>query len=404
MIYLDYNATTPVDPRVLEAMLPMFATDFANPSSKHAAGRDVAARVERARGEVGALVGARRKDVVFTSGATESVNLAIHGVLASAGPARRRVLVGATEHKAVIAAAEAAATARGGTVEAVAVHDNGTIDLDDLERRLGADVALVAVMAANNETGVINDVRHAATLAHRAGAPLLCDLTQAAGKIPVAIGALGVDVAAWSAHKLYGPKGVGALAAAPALRGRLTPLISGGGQERGLRAGTVNAAGIVGFGRASAIAAELLDSEAVRQQNLVRLLRLRLTQRLTSRYGPAAVEVNGAGAPRLPNTVSLRFRGADADAVLACLPDVAVSAGSACGSGDPEPSHVLLAMGLDAEAALSSLRFSVGRPTTEQEVVAAADRVADAVIRVRELRAEQTRERPSQGSPVAAGP
>lgn len=383
MIYLDYNATTPVDPRVLEAMLPAFTRDFANPASEHTAGRRAAELVERARHEVARLVGTRHRDIVFTAGATEAANLAIRGVLGGSGPRRARVLVGATEHRAVAAAAEAAAAGGGGKVEPVEVHRDGTLDLDHLHRLLADDVALVAVMAANNETGVINDVPAAAALTRRAGAVLLCDVTQAAGRIPVRLGDWGVDLAVWSAHKLYGPKGVGALAADRAVRRRLTPLIAGGGQERGLRSGTVNTAGIVGFGHASRLAAAELEADAERQRRMVRLLRTLLTDRLAR--VPVAVEVNGAGAPRLPNTVNLRFAGVDADAVLSCLPDVAVSSGAACGAADPRPSHVLLAMGLGADAALQSLRFSVGRPTTEQEVRTAAERVAAAVTRVRAL-------------------
>lgn len=390
MIYLDYNATTPVDPRVLDAMLPVFAGEFGNPASKHAAGQAAAELVEQARHEVAGLAGTSRRDVVFTGGATESANLAIRGAMAAAGPGRRRILIGATEHKAVIVTASAAAAACSGTVQQVRVDRDGRLDLDHLRWLLAGDVALVAVMAANNETGTINNVRPVAELAHGEGALFFCDIAQAAGKIPVALDDWGIDLAAWSAHKIYGPKGVGAFAASPAVRGRLTPLITGGGQERGLRGGTLNVPGIVGFGRASRLAAAEMPEESERHRSLVRLLQDLLTGADGhSSAGPSAAgaEVNGAGAPRLPNTVSISFAGAEADAVLACLPDVMVSPGAACGSGDPAPSHVLLAMGLGADAALRTLRFSVGRPTTEAEVRAAAARVADAVTRVRSLAA-----------------
>jgi cysteine desulfurase len=383
MIYLDYNATTPVDPRVLDAMMPMFTTEYANPSSKHGAGQAAAELVEHARHDVAELVGTRRRHVVFTSGTTESVNIGLRGALACAEPGRRRILIGATEHKAVAAAAEAAAASCTGKVETIGVHRDGTLDLDHLRWLLASDVAIVAVMAANNETGTINDMRRAAALAHRYGALFLCDIAQAAGKIPVTLDGWEIDMAAWSAHKLYGPKGVGALAVGQAIQKRLTPLIVGGGQERGLRSGTVNTAGIVGFGQASRLAAEEMAADAGRLRHLVRLLQELVTERLGQ--AGTAVEVNGYGAARLPNTVNLRFAGADADAVLACMPDVLVSSGAACSSADAEPSHVLLAMGLDADAALQSLRFSLGRPTTQQEIAAAADHVADAVARVLSL-------------------
>lgn len=383
MIYLDYNATTPVDPRVLEAMLPMFTAEYANPSSKHAAGQAAAEFVEQARHDVAELVGTRCRNIVFTSGTTESVNTGLRGALACAGPGRRRILIGATEHKAVAAAAEVAAAPGAGKVETIGVHRDGTLDLDHLRWLLADDVAVVAVMAANNETGAINDVRRVAALAHGSGALFLCDAAQAAGKIPVELDSWEIDMAAWSAHKLYGPKGVGALAVGQAIRRRLTPLIVGGGQERGLRSGTVNTAGIVGFGQASRLAAAELEADAARLRYLARFLQELLTERLAT--AGTAVEVNGSGAPRLPNTVSLRFAGADADAVLACMPDVLVSSGAACSSADAEPSHVLLAMGLDAEAALQSLRFSLGRPTTQREIATAANLVADAVTRVLSL-------------------
>ncbi|WP_165485530.1 cysteine desulfurase family protein [Protofrankia symbiont of Coriaria ruscifolia] len=386
MIYCDYNATTPVDPRVLEAMLPLFSEDFANASSGHTAGRAVARLVEQARGQVAALVGAGRRNVVFTSGATEAANLAIRGVLAGAEPGRRRILVAATEHKAVLAAAQDAARIHGGSVGLIRVLRNGTPDLDHLASLLSRNVVLVAVMAANSETGAIADVRRACQLTHSAGALYLCDVTQAAGKIPVALEAQEIDLAVLSAHKIYGPKGVGALVASRPLQNRMTPLIVGGGQERGLRSGTVNSAGIVGFGRAAAIAAAELATDADRLRHLTALLHRLLAEKLTG------VELNGPTVTRLPNTLNLRFAGADADAVMTSTPQVAVSAGSACKGSSTEPSHVLTAMGLDSTAVLESLRFSLGRPTTEDEVHTAADHVVTAVDHVRSL---HHRSRPS---------
>jgi cysteine desulfurase len=380
MIYFDHNATTPVDPRVLAAMLPLFCEQFANASSGHAAGRAVARLVEQARGQVAALVGTDRRSVVFTSGATEAANLAIRGVLAGAAPGRRRILVAATEHKAVLAAADRAARTHRGTVGLIRVCRDGTPDLDHLAASLSPDVVLVAVMAANSETGAIADIQRVCQLAHGAGALFLSDVTQAAGKIPVTLDACGVDLAVLSAHKIYGPKGVGALVASRRLQSRLTPLIVGGGQERGLRAGTINSAGIVGFGRAAAIAAAELAGDADRLRHLTTVLHQLLTEKLDG------VELNGPAVTRLPNTLNLRFTGADADAVMTTMPAVAVSAGSACAGPRTEPSHVLTAMGLGPVAASESLRFSLGRPSTAEEVHTAVDHVATAVERVRSLR------------------
>ncbi len=382
MIYFDHNATTPVDPRVLAAMLPLFSEQCANASSGHVAGRAVARLVEQARGQVAALVGANRRNVVFTSGATEAANLAIGGVLAGAGSPRRRILVAATEHKAVLAAAARAASIHGGTVGLVRVLPDGTPDLDHLAVSLSSDVVLVAVMAANSETGAIADVGRAAQLAHGAGALFLCDVTQAAGKIPVALDAGEIDLAVLSAHKIYGPKGVGALVASRRLQDRLTPLIVGGGQERGLRSGTINSAGIVGFGQAATIAAVELAADADRLRRLTALLHHLLTERLDG------VELNGPTVTRLPNTLNLRFLDAEADAVMTSMPHVAVSAGSACQGSSTEPSHVLTAMGLGATAASQSLRFSLGRPSTAEEVHAAVGHVVTAVDHVRSLRAD----------------
>lgn len=378
MIYLDHNATTPVDPAVVAAMAPLFTDQFANPSSTHAAGQDAARRVAAARRQVAALVGTTARHVVFTSGATEAAHLAVRGAMSAVSRSRRRILVGATEHWAVLAAAETVASAIGGQVQQVPVRPDGTIDPVRLESLLGPDVALVAVMAANNETGVVNDVARLGALAHRSGALFCSDLTQAAGRIPVTIEDWRVDLGIWSAHKLHGPKGIGALAASPALQARMTPVLTGGGQERGLRAGTLNTPGIVGFGVASELAARILPEEARRQRALTALLHRLLADRVP-------VHVVGEGAERVPNTVNLRFPGAAADAVQSVAPQVMISSGAACSTGSEEPSHVLLAMGLTGIEALECLRFSVGRSTTEQQVRAAADLVAAAVARVRAL-------------------
>lgn len=370
-IYLDYNAATPVDPRVLGEMLPLLTDSFANPASKHAAGQRAAAQVEAARSDVAALVGADRRDVVFTSGATESAMMAIRGVVRTAPPGRNRVLVAATEHHAVLSAAKAA-----GKSDVVNVLPAGTLDLDYLEWLIDSDVALVAVMAANNETGVINDLAAVGDITHRAGALLFSDITQAVGRIPIRLDG-AADVVGWSAHKLYGPKGIGAVATARGLRDRLEPLFPGSA-ERGLRGGTVNSAAVVGFGAASRLAAGELEGTARRQVRLTALLQQLLADSVGAR-------VNGLGAPRLPNTVNLWFPGAPAEAIQDAAPHVCVSSGSACTTGDSEPSHVLLAMGLSPDAAQESLRFSLGRETTEDDVRQACEQIATAVRWLRGL-------------------
>jgi cysteine desulfurase len=395
MIYLDYNATTPVDPQALEAMLPLFGEQFANPSSTYPSGRVVAEQVDAARHQVAELVGAPTGyGVVFTGGATEAANLAVRGTLTGQAltPGRSRVLVGATEHKAVLEACRIAAAGGRAVLATVAVRRDGGIDLDHLRQMLDGDVSLVAVMAANNETGVTNDMRTISRLAHEAGALVLSDVTQAAGKVPVALDDWKVDLAVLSGHKVYGPKGVGAVVARRGVLLRLTPLTVGGPQERGLRPGTLNTPGIVGFGAAAEVAGVRLRADARRLSRLRQLLYDQLTQRLP------AVTVNGgqitaAGRLRggLPNTLNLRFAGAPADAVMTCVSEVAMSAGSACNAGSDEPSHVLLAMGLSRTQARESLRFSLGRPTTEAEVRRAAELVAAGVEHVRGLRGAMAR-------------
>ncbi|HEY6795212.1 MAG TPA: cysteine desulfurase family protein [Kineosporiaceae bacterium] len=390
-IYLDHNSTTPLDPRVVEAMLPVFRDHYANPSSPHLAGRVVADLVDRARQEVGALVGAptgaQGYEVVFTSGATESANLALRGVFTGTAltPGRSQVVVGATEHRAVLEAARVAVARSRGVLVQIPARRDGHLDLNRLPRLLAADTALVAVMAANNETGAVTDVRRVSRLAHEAGALVFCDVTQAAGKLDVALSEWGVDLAVASAHKLGGPKGVGALLVRRELLPRLVPLAVGGGQERGLRPGTLNTPGIVGFGCMAALAAAERDAWTRRVGRLTRLLHHLLTDRLEGVY------LNGPVRGRLPNTLNLRFAGAPADALLTCVPEVAMSPGAACGSGSGEPSHVLTAMGLDRPTALESMRFSLGSTTSEADVRTAAALVAEGVEHVRGLRASLAR-------------
>ena len=373
-IYLDHNATTPLDPRVLEAMLPYLRESFGNPSSLHWFGQRARAAVEEARAQVAALVGASAPEIVFTSGGSESDNLALRGAVAKARGARRRVLTTAIEHHAVLNTAKALRE-EGHPVEVVRAGEDGRLDLDELRSKLDGETLLVSVMLANNETGVLQPVAEAARLAHEQGALVHCDAVQAAGKTALDVRELDVDLLTLSAHKLYGPKGVGCLYVR---RGTsMAPLVRGGAQERNRRAGTENVAGIVGFGAAAARASALLASDGPR----IAALRDRLEARVLAVPGARR---NG-GEPRVPNTANVSFEGIDAEALLIALDleGVAASTGAACAAGGIEPSHVLKAMGFTPERVQSSLRLSLGRGTTEAEVDYAAGVISSAVARQR---------------------
>jgi cysteine desulfurase len=374
-IYLDHNATTPLDPRVLEAMVSVLREGFGNASSLHWFGQRARAAVDEARGEVAALVGGAPAEVVFTGSGTEADNLALRGVAAAAREPRRKILYSAVEHHAVVHTARALAE-EGVPVEAVRVTAGGMLDLDDLRAKLDERTALVAVMHANNETGLVQPVAEVVHLAHERGAMVHSDAVQAAGKLPLDVRALGVDLLALSAHKIYGPQGVGALYVR---RGtRMKALLRGGAQERNRRAGTENVAGIVGLGRAAALAARDLAAEASR----LAPLRDRLESRLLAVPGARR---NGDG-PRVPNTANVSFERTEAESLLLALDlqGLAVSTGAACAAGAMEPSHVLRAMGLPPERVQGSVRFSLGRSTTEEQVDRAAEMVAAAVARQRE--------------------
>ena len=373
-VYLDHNATTPVDPRVLDAMLPYLREQYGNPSSLHWFGQRARAAVEEARARVAALVGAEPADVVFTASGSESDNTALRGVSARAKEPRLGVVVSAVEHHAVLHAARA--LREEGVPVAVARADgSGVVDLDDLAAKVTGGTALVSLMLANNETGVLQPVAEAARIARDHGALVHCDAVQAAARVPVDARALDVDLLTLSAHKLHGPKGTGCLVVK---RGTpMAPLVRGGGQERNRRAGTENVAGIVGFGEAARIAAAELGPEADR----VGALRDRLEARVLALAG---AQRNGSG-PRLPNTTNVSFAGAEAEDLVVALDleGVAVSTGAACSAGAVEPSHVLRAMGFAPERVQSSLRFSLGRGTTVEDVDRAADAVAEVLARLR---------------------
>jgi cysteine desulfurase len=376
MIYLDYNATTPVDESVLEAMLPYFSQIFGNPSSsQHALGHWANQAIGRSREQVASLVGVSPQSVVFTSGATEAINLAFYGTAAAEN--RHRVLVSSIEHKAVLEAAELHCGNSHRTVELVPVNLDGTINFDALEDLLDDHVALVAVMHANNEVGAVQDVAKISQAVHAKGAILMSDVTQSVGKIPVNIETLGIDIAALSSHKIYGPKGAGALCVSRSLRKSLAPLLTGGGQEGGLRAGTENVPGIVGFGAACNLAKQELSRY---QEN---------TSRVLNEFKSALAKdvknwkVNSGEVSTLPNTANIRFFGADAEAVMARTPDVAFATGSACQTSVPAPSHVLTAMGLTLEEARECVRISVGKYTTIEDAFKAAQLIAKSVNEVR---------------------
>lgn len=374
-VYLDHNATTPLDPRVLEAMAPVLRDTFGNASSLHWYGQQARAALDQARGEVAALLSATPAEVVFTSGGTEADNLALRGLAGAAREPRRKVLYSAAEHHAVLHTARALGE-EGWPVESVRVREDGRVDLEDLAAKLDDHTAVVAVMLANNETGSVQPLAEVVRMARERGALVHCDAVQAAGKVPVDVRELDVDTLAVSAHKMYGPKGVGALYVRR--NTRMRAWVRGGSQERNRRAGTENVAGIVGLGRAAALARAELPGESPR----VAALRDALEARLVHEAGARR---NGEG-PRVPNTTNLSFEGVDAESLLMALDlaGVAVSTGAACAAGAVEPSHVLRAMGLRPERVQGSLRFSLGRFTTAEDVDYAASAVVQAASRQRQ--------------------
>ncbi len=378
-VYLDNQATTPCDPRVVAAMLPYFEEWFGNPhSAEHAAGRRAAEAVERARAQIAALIGAEPREIVLTSGATESNNLAIKGAARFAGSAGpRRIVTLATEHKCVLESVRDLA-AEGFEPVVLPVEPTGLLDLDRLAHALRTPTLLVSAMAVNNETGVTQDLSAIARLARDAGAMFHSDAAQAVGKIAIDVNAHGLQLASVSAHKLYGPKGVGALYVRRRPRVRLTPLFSGGGQERGLRPGTIPAPLAVGFGEACRIAAEEMDDEAAR----VASLRDRMLALLSA--GIPGLAQNAEGSPRIAGNLSLRLPGLRALDLIGAVPDIALSTGSACTSAELAPSHVLTAVGLSRVEAAASLRVGIGRFTSDADVTYAAARLSEAYRRLAE--------------------
>ena len=379
-IYLDYNATTPVDPAVLEAMLPFFSGEFGNAASIHTAGQKARSAVETAREQVASLINAHPQEIVFTSGGTESDNHAIFGVFSPTNYADSNLISTVIEHEAVLNTCQALA-ARGVTVAYLAANREGQIDpqhLSDLLHEI-PDTNLVSVMHANNELGTVQPLEEIGRIAREADVYLHSDAVQSAGKLPIDVNALQVDLLSLSAHKIYGPKGVGALYVRSGTS--LRQFLFGGHHQRGFRPGTENVAGIVGFGKAAELAAASLEHDATRISALRDDLERGLLQRIPHS------RVNAASAPRTPNTTNILFPGVDGEALLIALDlkGLSCSTGSACSSGAVEPSHVLTAIGLTPVEARSSLRFSLGRHTTRQEIDTALLAILQAVEQLREI-------------------
>ncbi len=375
-IYLDHHATTPVDPRVVEAMAPYWTEEFGNASSaSHAYGWRAEAAVEQAREEIAAAIGAADpREIVFTSGTTESDNLAIAGIVNAQRATRDHVVTSAIEHPAVLDTARALEK-QGASLTELSVDACGRVDPHAVREAIGPRTALVSIGAANSEIGTLQPLAEIAAVCREARVPFHSDAAQAVGKVPIDVRRDGIDLLSFCAHKLYGPKGIGALYVR---RGRppiaLAPLLHGGGHERGLRSGTLPVPLIVGFARALALCLEDLESESAR----LRALRDRLYEGLR-RELPGQVERNGDPERCLSGNLNVSFAGARADGLLAALHDIALSAGSACASARGEPSHVLRAMGLPPERVLGALRFGLGRGTSEAEIDTAIARVAQEV-------------------------
>ena len=377
MAYLDYNSTTPVDDRVLKVMAPLFTEWFGNPSSNHDSGRAAAQVVKEARRKVADAVAMGASDVIFTSGATEANNLALAGLQRGLGR-QIKILAGTTEHKSVLQACVSLACG-GSEFRTVPVRLDGTINIEAVESMIDDDTDVVSIMAANSETGVVHPIERVAEIAHDHGSLFHCDATQAIGKIPFDADKIGADMVTLSSHKIYGPKGCGALVANRDARRRIAAIIHGGGQEGDMRSGTLNVPAIAGFGEACRIAITDGLADAPRQR------RLRDEFESDLYHTVMNISVNGAGTKRLPNTSNVRLHGALADAVMVRLASIDISTGSACSSNTIEPSHVLVAMGLDRTAADESIRVSIGRYTTRNDIKDAVYEISCATEFVRSI-------------------
>jgi cysteine desulfurase len=379
-VYMDNQATTQVDPRVLEAMLPYFSEKFGNAASRnHEFGWKAEEAVEIARGQIARLTHASPREIIFTSGATESINLALKGAAETHRDAGDHIITQATEHKAVLDVCKGLEKSGLG-VTYLPVDEDGLIDLEALQRAITPKTFLISIMHANNEIGVIQPIEKIGKIAKEGKVLFHVDASQSVGKIPVDVEKFGIDLLSISAHKIYAPKGVGALyVRRKNPRVEIAPMIDGGGHERGLRSGTLNVPGIVALGKAC----DICQKEMAEESERLRRLRDKLKDAITSRLEDTFV--NGSMSHRLPNNLNVSFAGVEGDALLMGISDVAVSSGSACTSATLEPSHVLRALGVSEDLAHSSIRFGLGRFNTEEEVEYVADRVVETVNRLREL-------------------
>ncbi len=380
-IYMDNHATTPVDQRVLEAMLPYFSEKFGNAASRnHSFGWEAEEAVDRARGQIAQLINAKSKEIIFTSGATESDNLAIKGVVEFYREKGDHIVTCVTEHKAVLDSCRALERAGKASVTYLPVDKYGMVDPDAVRKALTDRTVLVTIMYANNEIGTIHPVAEIGRIARERGVVFHCDAVQAAGKIPVDVERDNIDLLSISAHKIYGPKGVGALyVRSRGPRVRITPQIDGGGHERGMRSGTLNVTGIVGLGKACEVAASEMAEENRRLLDLRDKLQAGIFERLDE------VSLNGHPTERLPGNLNVSFAYVEGESLLMGLHDIAVSSGSACTSATLEPSYVIRALGVSDELAHSSIRFGLGRFNTEEEVDFVTGRVTHEVKRLREM-------------------
>ena len=378
-IYMDNHATTPVDPRVYEAMTPYFLQKFGNAASrKHSFGWEAEAAVEQARKEVAQLIGAGPKEIIFTSGATESDNLAIRGVAERCRDRGNHIITVATEHKAVLDTCRRLERS-GFRVTYLPVDRAGLVDPDQVRRAINSRTILITVMFGNNEIGTIHPVADIGHIARENGVLFHTDATQAVGHVPVDVEKMNIDLLSLSAHKMYGPKGIGALYVRRKNPQAVPPMIEGGGHERGMRSGTLNVPGIVGLGRACRICGEQMDTESERLRNL----RDRLKDGILAALDEVCL--NGHATKRLPHNLNLSFAYVEAESLLMGLSDVALSTGSACTSAAVEPSYVMKALGVREDLLHCSIRFGLGRFNTEEEVNYVKDRVVEAVNRLREL-------------------
>jgi cysteine desulfurase len=380
-VYMDNHATTRVDSRVLDAMLPYFTEKYGNAASRnHSFGWEAEEAVDRARNQIAALIGAKSKEIIFTSGATESDNLAIKGVVEFYKDKGNHVISCITEHKAVLDSCRALERSGKATVTYLPVDKYGTVDPDAVRRAITDKTVLITIMWANNEIGTIHPIAEIGKIAKEKGIIFHCDAVQAIGKVPVDFEKAGVDLASITAHKIYGPKGIGAIyVRSKGPRVRLTPQMDGGGHERGMRSGTLNVPGIVGLGAACEIAGMEMPEEAQRLIQLRSQLQAGLFERLDEIY------VNGHPTERLPGNLNVSFAYVEGESLLMGINDIAVSSGSACTSATLEPSYVIRALGIDDELAHSSIRFGLGRFNTLEEVDYVTDRVSKEVKRLREM-------------------